>query len=159
MAFESSRINAHHPPEEKPRMIRLANFARWIGATNTGTNIDSGREQTHSARAACPLYKGKEQIKLGLKAATVEGVTGSSPGTFHGGKFFLSSRRGTKRAFSHFSPISSNHSKTFEWEGEEGKKEDVGERIAMELDERREQGDPSLVILSITSNISPLSHR
>lgn len=37
--------------------------------------------------------------------------------------------------------------------------EDVGERIAMELDEKGEQGDPSLVILSITSNISPLSLR
>lgn len=138
-------------------MIRLANFARWIRATNTGTNIDSGREQTHSARAACPLYKGKEQIKLGLKAATVEGVTGSSPGTFHGGKFFLSSGRGTKRASFRFSPISSNHSKTFEDVGGRSEEEDVGERIAMELDERGEQGDPSLVILSITSNISPLS--
>lgn len=143
-------------------MIRLANFARWIRATNTGTNIDSGREQTHSARAACPLYKGKEQIKLGLKAGTVGWVTGSSPRTFHGGKFFLSSRR-EKRHKASLLSFFTDLFKPFEDVRGREREEEVGERIAMELDGKGEQGDPvacnSLNYQQYLSVISPLELR
>lgn len=143
-------------------MIRLANFARWIRATNTGTNIDSGREQTHSARAACPLYKGKEQIKLGLKAGTVGWVTGSSPRTFHGGKFFLSSRK-EKRHKASLLSFFTDLFKPFEDVRGRGREEEVGERIAMELDGKGEQGDPvacnSLNYQQYLSVISPLELR